>query len=93
MKSKDKGENKARISHGVATIFQYPSFRHSAQVATPSGSLSLIPEICTFNNIARRLKSALRSSLKVRLRCAYHPKSMERVGCLLRDIVQIRWAL
>ena len=36
--------------------------------------MARIPEICTFNNIAQRLKSGLRSSLKVRLRCAYHPR-------------------
>ena len=33
-----------------------------------------IPEFSAFNSIARRPKSALRSSVKVHLRCAYHPR-------------------
>ena len=33
-----------------------------------------IPEICAINNIAQRLKSELRSNLKVRLRCTYRPR-------------------
>ena len=36
-------------------------------------SSSKNPEICVFNNTAQPLKSGLRSSLKVRLRCAYYP--------------------
>ena len=36
-----------------------------------------IPEIFALNNIAQRLKSELRLSLKVRLRCAYHPTTYE----------------
>ena len=35
-----------------------------------------IPEFSAFNSIARRPKSALRSSVKVHLRCAYHPRSI-----------------
>ena len=34
-----------------------------------------IREIWPFNNIARRLKSVLRSRVKVRLRCTYHPRA------------------
>ena len=35
-----------------------------------------IPEFSAFNSIARRPKSALRPSVKVHLRCAYHPKNV-----------------
>ena len=35
-----------------------------------------IPEFSAFNSIARRPKSALRSSVKVHFRCAYHPRSI-----------------
>ena len=37
-----------------------------------------ILEICSSNNVAQRLKSGLRSRLKVRLRCAHHPRSRFR---------------
>ena len=39
--SRGQGKNGARIPPGVANIdFQYPSFRHTVRVATPSGTLS-----------------------------------------------------
>ena len=55
-----------RILHGVATIdFQYPSFRHSVQVATPNGSLSTISitpsealhYTCPFKNLLKIILS------------------------------------
>ena len=39
-----------------------------------------IPEICAFNDITRRLKSGLCSSVKVRLRCVCQPTSLNSVA-------------
>ena len=46
---------------------------------------AIIPEICAFNNIAGRPKSAICSSLKVRIRCAYGPRSVKIMFFLFDD--------
>ena len=49
-----------------------------------------IPEICSFNEMAQRLKSELSSSLKVRLRCAYHHRSnyiLVGLHLMMRNII------
>ena len=52
-----------------------------------------IPEFSAFNSIARRPKSALRLSVKVHLRCAYHPLSQHIKRSLPSDIHYFPFAL